>query len=147
METKMEKAKFLTAIFTGDSHPKVNEETGISTEVFVFTVKGSKEDLEGYAKDQGDFYRVNEVGEPLFFTAYPVMGYDAKGGVPLRRSMKSKKWNLDNGKQRRAEALANAVGAGKEFHQKLADRLTGMLFGDTQSAPQVTIKEEDLKDL
>jgi len=76
METKMEKAKFLTAIFTGDSHPKVNEETGISTEVFVFT-----------------------------------------------------------------------VGAGKEYHQKLADRLTGMLFGDTQSAPQVTIKEEDLKDL
>ena len=147
METKMEKAKILTAVFTGDSYPKVDEETGESREVFVFTVKGSKEDLEGYAKDQGEYYKVNSSGEPLFWTAFPILGYDAKGGVPLRRSMKSKRWNLDNGKQRRAEALANSVGAGKEYHQKLADRLTGMLFRDFQTAPQVTIKEEDLKDL
>lgn len=147
METKNVKAKFLTATFTGDSHPRVNEKTGAVNEVFVFTVKGSKEDLELYAKDQGEYYRVNESGEPLFYTVYPIMGYDAKEGVPLRRAIKTGKWGLDNGKQRRAEALANALGAGKEFHQKLADKLTGMLFGDFNQAPQVTIKEEDLKDL
>jgi hypothetical protein len=147
METKMETPKNLTAVFTDVSYPKVDEKTGEVNEVFVFTVKGSKENLELYAKDQGAYYKVNEAGEPLFWTAYPILGYDNKQGVPLRRSMKSGKWNLDNGKERRARAMAKTIGAGNEFNQRMADRITGALFGDFQTAPQVTIKEEDLKDL
>ena len=147
METKMETAKNLTAVFTGNSYPKVDTTTGEVNEVFVFTIKGAKADLELYAKDQGAYYKVNESGEPLFWTAYPILGYDNPKGVPLRRSIKSGKWNLDNGTERRARALAKSVVAGNEFNQKMADRITGVLFGDFQTAPQVTIKEEDLKDL
>ena len=143
----MGSAKNLTAVFTGNSYPKKDAETGELNEVFVFTIKGAKADLELYAKDQGAYYKVNESGEPLFWTAFPILGYDNPKGVPLRRSIKSGKWNLDNGTERRARALAKSVGAGNEFNQKMADRITGVLFGDFQMAPQVTIKEEDLKDL
>lgn len=38
------------------------------TPTFVYTVKGTKEELASFKKAQGDYYREDEEGSPLWFT-------------------------------------------------------------------------------
>jgi hypothetical protein len=35
---------------------------------FVYSVSGTKDELDAFKKSQGDFYRVDEDGKPLWFT-------------------------------------------------------------------------------
>lgn len=53
--------------------------------VFVYTVQGTPEELAAYKTAQGDNYRENEDGKPLFFSTRPIeagstLQVNSKGG-------------------------------------------------------------------
>lgn len=63
-----------------DGTAKVNKQTGRNAMTFMYTVHGSKEELESYKEAQGgnepegddNHYREDESGTPLYFTQRPV---------------------------------------------------------------------------
>ena len=116
----------MKAVFKS-SYPKAGRE------IFVFTVKGSKEEVEQYLADNPQAVTDETSGLPLYFTAYPTLDYNKAGGVELYRS-RAGKYSLDNAEMRRAQALSNVLGAQDQFATAVVTQITGKLFGNRTSA-------------
>ena len=115
----------MKAVFKS-SYPAKSEKLG-DYEMWVFTVKGTTQELDQYLEDNPKAVKDEVTGAPLFFTAYPVLGCD-KHPVELYRS-RAGKYGLDNGELRRAQSIAKGMGATQEFNTIAMTKLTGNLFG------------------
>jgi hypothetical protein len=100
----------MKAVFKS-SYPKAGRE------IFVFTMKGSQEELDQYITDNPQAVTDEVTGAPLFFTAYPTLDYNKSGGV-----------EVDNSEMRRAQALSTAFGATEQFNQAVVEQITGTMF-------------------
>jgi hypothetical protein len=90
------------------NYPKVNKDGKLTT-VFVYTVSGDAEALADYRTAQGDNYRTDESGAPLFFTGYPA----ATDTCSMRKNLSGKnagKWDLDTAEFRKDKAIVEMAG-------------------------------------
>jgi hypothetical protein len=115
----------MKAVFKS-SYPAKSEKLG-NYEMWVFTVQGTKAELDQYVIDNPKAPIDETTGKPLFLTAYPVIGCD-KHPVELYRS-RAGKYGLDNGELRRAQSIAGSMGATEQFNTIAMNTLAGNLFG------------------
>ena len=112
----------MKAVFKS-SYPKAGNE------IFVFTVKGTKQEIEQYLADNAQAVTDEVTGLPLYFTAFPTLNYADKAGIELYRS-RAGKYSLDNSEMRRAQALSKTFKAEAEFATAVVTQITGKLFGN-----------------
>lgn len=115
----------MKAVFKS-SYPAKSEKLG-NYEMWVFTIQGTKAELDQYTTDNPKAPIDETTGKPLFLTAYPVIGCD-KHPVELYRS-RAGKYGLDNGELRRAQSIAGSMGATEQFNTIAMNTLAGNLFG------------------
>lgn len=111
----------MKAVFKS-SYPKAGNE------IFVFTVKGTKQELEQYLADNAQAVTDEVTGLPLYFTAYPTLNYADKAGIELYRS-RAGKYSLDNSEMRRNQAIAKTFGATEQFNTVVVNQITSKMFG------------------
>lgn len=124
----------MKAVFKS-SYPAKSEKLG-NYEMWVFTVQGTKAELDQYVQDNPKAPIDEVTGKPLFLTAYPVIGCD-KHPVELYRS-RAGKYGLDNGELRRAQSIAGSMGATEQFNNIAMNTLAGNLFGRRATASVIT---------
>lgn len=123
----------LTATYR-DNYPKVKKDTNGETvrdeqgkaivyTVFVYTLTGDPEALADYRASQGDYYRTNEAGEPLFF-ATQIAPTDVCG---MRKNLggdNAGKWGLDTAQFRKDKAVVESAGGnlGNAIAQSLVSK-------------------------
>lgn len=132
----------MKAVFKS-SYPKAGRE------IFVFTMKGSQEELDQYLADNPQVVTDEVTGAPLFFTAYPTLDYNKSGGVEVYRS-RSGKYSLDNSEMRRAQALSTAFGATEQFNQAVVEQITGTMFSKRRvsiATVEDVVEEADLDNI
>jgi hypothetical protein len=120
----------MKAVFKS-SYPKAGNE------IFVFTCKGTAQEIEQYLADNAQAVTDEVTGLPLYFTAYPTLNYADKAGIELYRS-RAGKYSLDNSEMRRSQALAKAFKAEAEFATAVVTQITGNLFGRRTTSSVVT---------
>ncbi len=62
------KVKGELSIYFDKGYKRINQRNGSLFTVFIYKVKGSKKLLELYKDIQGEYYREDERGNPLFFS-------------------------------------------------------------------------------
>lgn len=108
-------------------------------EIFVFTCKGTTQEIEQYLADNPQAVTDEVTGLPLYFTAYPTLNYADKAGIELYRS-KAGKYSLDNSEMRRNQAIAKTFGATEQFNTVVVNQITSKMFGN-RTASVVTAEE------
>jgi hypothetical protein len=97
----------LTATYSSN-YPKVDKNGKLIT-VFVYTVSGDADSLADYQVSQGDNYRTDDSGQPLYFTSTPA----ANDVCPMRKNLGGKnagKYNLDTAEFRKDKAIVEMAG-------------------------------------
>lgn len=122
----------MKAVFKS-SYPKAGNE------IFVFTVKGNKEEIEQYLADNAQAVTDEVTGLPLYFTAFPTLNYADKAGIELYRS-KAGKYSLDNSEMRRNQAIAKTFGATEQFNTVVVNQITSKMFGN-RTASVITAED------
>ena len=122
----------MKAVFKS-SYPKAGNE------IFVFTVKGTTQEIEQYLADNAQAVTDEVTGLPLYFTAYPTLNYADKAGIELYRS-RAGKYSLDNSEMRRNQAIAKTFGATEQFNTVVVNQITSKMFG-TRTASIVTAED------
>jgi len=122
----------MKAVFK-NSYPKAGNE------IFVFTCKGTTQEIEQYLADNAQAVTDEVTGLPLYFTAFPTLNYADKAGIELYRS-RAGKYSLDNSEMRRNQAIAKTFGATEQFNTVVVNQITSKMFG-TRTASIVTAED------
>lgn len=122
----------MKAVFKS-SYPKAGNE------IFVFTCKGTTQEIEQYLADNAQAVTDEVTGLPLYFTAYPTLNYADKAGIELYRS-RAGKYSLDNSEMRRNQAIAKTFGATEQFNTVVVNQITSKMFG-TRTVSIVTAED------
>ncbi len=99
--------------------------------VFVYKVTGDPEGLADYRASQGDNYRTNDAGEPLFFATTPA----ATDFCAMRKNLggtNAGKWGLDSAEFRKHKAIVEA--AGGNLGQAIANSLVSIYVAPATNA-------------
>ena len=107
--------------------------------VFVYAVAGTKAELEKFKAVQGDNYREDEAGTPLWFTTRSV-GASGKLIITTNNKVVPDMSEFDN-----AASLAKQYGG--NLGEELAKAAVAQLLGGGQSAPAAIPAVVDNKDL
>jgi len=113
---------------------------------FVYVVKGNASDIEAFKSAQGDFYREDDNGQPLWFTTRCI-GKSGKLIITTNGNVVPDMSAFDQ-----AASLADQYGG--NFGEQLAKSAAQAILGTSASAPAETPEEkpkvegsDDLKDL
>lgn len=105
--------------------------------IFVYKVTGDAEALADYRATQGDNYRTNDAGEPLFFATTP----SATDFCAMRKNIggtNAGKWGLDSGEFRKHKAIVEA--AGGNLGQAIANSLVAIYVAPSTNAVMDKLK-------